>query len=273
MKILGVTILLFSISCELLAASGQIVFTVGDPVVTDVNNNSSAVENGQGLNQGDQIDTRSGLVQIKFSDGSFMALQPQTQFKIKEYQFNGTQDGSERSIYQLSQGGLRTVSGQIGKKNQRNYAIETPVATIGIRGTKFRLQLAPLTASALPADGWLQVIMGESGVVVVETSKGERLELNALEVVSVGGIDALISQIQQSGIATLEQQLNVVIENETRVEGEQLDAQGYRQIIEQQLFDAMERDDVIEEDDMTDDMTDECSDCFDDSDPVDLQMP
>jgi hypothetical protein len=220
-------------SVELQAASGKVVFTVGDPVLTNANK-TAAIVRGQGLNEDDEIDTRSGLVQIKFSDGSFMALQPQTQFKIKEYKFNGNQDGSERSIYQLSQGGLRTVSGLIGKKNQRNYAIETPVATIGIRGTKFSLQLAPLTSSGKPEDGWLQVSMGESGVVVLETSKGESLQLNALEVVSVGGIDTLISTVQSSGLIGLEQQLASLIESEVRPQGEQLNEDGTSQVIEEE---------------------------------------
>ena len=36
-------------------------------------------------------------------------------------------------------GGLRAVSGFIGKRNRRNYAMRTPVATIGIRGSSYDL--------------------------------------------------------------------------------------------------------------------------------------
>ncbi|MGB1239541.1 MAG: FecR family protein [Pseudomonadales bacterium] len=211
------------------ASSGQVVFKVGDPQLTNSQARGIELQQGQALEQGDQIDTRSGLVQIKFSDGSFIALQPQTQFKIKRYHYNGEQDGSERAIYQLSQGGLRTVSGQIGKRNKRNYAIETPVATIGIRGTKFRLQLAPLGEGA--NGSWLQVSMGESGRVALQFSDGQSRELSALQVARIGGVDNLIEQLQSAPLTELEAQLDDLIQQADRPIGDQLDAQGERRIV------------------------------------------
>ena len=91
--------------------------------------------------QGDTIITGRSTVQIRFSDGSLTALRPQTTFKIVDYQWKGKEDGSERGFFSLLKGGLRTISGAIGKRNRKNYQMKTPAATIGIRGTSYFLQL------------------------------------------------------------------------------------------------------------------------------------
>lgn len=49
-------------------------------------------------------------------------------------------DGS-RAFFRLVKGGFRSVSGLIGKVNQDNYRVSTPVATIGIRGTRYSARL------------------------------------------------------------------------------------------------------------------------------------
>ena len=76
--------------------------------------------------------------QIRMTDQSVIALRERTGFRIDEYQFSG---GEGRSVFSLLAGGMRTVTGAIGRlQNQRgNYAVNTPTSTIGIRGTHFTL--------------------------------------------------------------------------------------------------------------------------------------
>ena len=64
-------------------------------------------------------------------------LRERTAFRIDEYKFEGGEDG--RGIFTLLAGGMRTVTGLIGRAaGQRgNYAVNTPTSTIGIRGTDF----------------------------------------------------------------------------------------------------------------------------------------
>jgi hypothetical protein len=45
------------------------------------------------------------------------------------------EDGTENAVVSLLQGGFRTITGIIGRKNKDNYLIRTATATIGIRGT------------------------------------------------------------------------------------------------------------------------------------------
>ena len=89
------------------------------------------VESGDVLAVGDK-----STLQVRFTDESVVALRPNSQFKIENYQFNKNAD-TDRSLLGLLKGGMRTVTGLIGKANQKNYAVQTATATIGIRGTHF----------------------------------------------------------------------------------------------------------------------------------------
>lgn len=73
-----------------------------------------------------------------FHDGEKITLQPSSQMLIADYshQRPGQPD---RAIYRLTVGGMRALTGSIGKTNKDAYKIDTPVGTIGIRGTGFDL--------------------------------------------------------------------------------------------------------------------------------------
>jgi hypothetical protein len=72
--------------------------------------------------------------QIRMSDESILGLRAGTVFRIDEYQFAS---GNERSVFSLLAGGVRTVTGAIGRLQRDNYAVRTPTSTIGIRGTHY----------------------------------------------------------------------------------------------------------------------------------------
>jgi hypothetical protein len=78
--------------------------------------------------------------QLRFSDSALLALKPESEFRIEQYQFNGQQDGTEIAVFRLVKGGFRTITGQIGKLNRDQYQVLTTQATIGVRGTDYHLQ-------------------------------------------------------------------------------------------------------------------------------------
>ncbi len=119
------------------AAAGKVEFASGGAAVQGTDGSSRILAKGMDINTGDTILTGPGRAQIKFTDGGFMSFQPDTQFKIEDYNFDGKQDGSEKGFFRLIEGGLRAVTGLVGKQNKTNYRVATPVATIGIRGTYF----------------------------------------------------------------------------------------------------------------------------------------
>ncbi len=61
-----------------------------------------------------------------------------------------TQNGASRAFFSLLKGGFRSISGLIGKINQDEYQVTTPVATIGIRGTDYLVVICDATCATDP---------------------------------------------------------------------------------------------------------------------------
>lgn len=86
---------------------------------------------------GDVLTTqRDSYAQINFTDGSAATMRPNSTMKLEAYSFNQESPQSDGMFMRLVKGGLRTVTGLIGKRgNQDAYKIGTSTATIGIRGS------------------------------------------------------------------------------------------------------------------------------------------
>ncbi len=147
-RILSVVLITLSgalTSAEALAqAAARILFASGNVSITAANGTTRSAQRNGDLNSGDAITTgANSWAQLRFSDGALTSLQPDSNFRIDDYRYQGSADGSERGFFSLLKGAMRTVTGAIGRGNQRNnYRVETPTATIGIRGTKYLASLA-----------------------------------------------------------------------------------------------------------------------------------
>ncbi len=117
------------------AAAGQVTYAYGQAQALNAAGQARPLARGAELQSGDTVQTQQGRAQVTFADGGFVALQPNTTFKIADYNYAGKEDGSEHSFMELLKGGMRFVTGAIGHKNKQNYKIKTVVATIGIRGS------------------------------------------------------------------------------------------------------------------------------------------
>jgi hypothetical protein len=121
------------------ADAATVEFTIGDVKVIGLNGQSRRAIKGLQVHSGDTVDTAGGRAQLRFSDGAYVSLQPQSKFRIDEYRFDGKTDGTERGFFSLLSGGMRTITGLVGRTNKRTYQVTTSVATIGIRGTEYKI--------------------------------------------------------------------------------------------------------------------------------------
>lgn len=99
---------------------------------------------GAALAEGDVVITeRDSIAQIVFSDGSQIALRPGSRLAITRYHFDTSAPKSDSMVLDLLRGGLRTLTGLIGKRGDRDvYHMNVGhSATIGIRGTDFVARL------------------------------------------------------------------------------------------------------------------------------------
>jgi hypothetical protein len=122
------------------ANEGRLVFI--DGAVRIVRANAAPVEAklGDTVASGASVVTGAGRAHLRFADGALMSLQPNTTFVVDNYVFNGQNDGSERFVGSLIRGGLRMVTGLVGRRDARLFRMEGVVATVGIRGTAFKME-------------------------------------------------------------------------------------------------------------------------------------
>jgi hypothetical protein len=139
---------------EAAAVAARVDFTTPGVTVAGRDGRQRPLARGTQVDSGDTVRTGAdGRVQLRFTDGSYVSLQPNTDFAISDYKYEGKSD--DRGFFGLVRGAMRTVTGAVGRVNRNSYRITTPTATVGIRGTGGVIQILP--------DGGTLVI-GTSGV-------------------------------------------------------------------------------------------------------------
>jgi len=153
-----------------LANTGRVDFAIGNVTVTGSDGRGRALTRGTEVRSGDRIaSSADGRAQIRFSDGAYVSLQPNSEFDIKEYRFDGKADGTESALFGLFRGAMRTVTGLVGGVNRSRYQVSTPTATVGIRGTGGLI--------AIGGDG-STLVTGTSGIWSL-TNQGGTLDIPA----------------------------------------------------------------------------------------------
>src|SRR5687767_15056486 len=130
---------LASMSGAVLAASGTVSQLSGTLSVQKADGSVRILSQKSGIENGDTLNTqRDSYAQIKFPDGAQITLKPNTSVKIERFNFVENQPQQDSFLYGLVKGGLRAVTGLVGKRgNPDAYKVGTATATIGIRGTTF----------------------------------------------------------------------------------------------------------------------------------------
>ncbi len=97
------------------------------------------LEKGANVFLGETISTAiDSFVVLKMIDKSKLSIRPQSEMTLKAF---SEESGKEEALFDLVKGGLRALSGEIGKKNPEQFRVETVVASIGIRGTDFLVRI------------------------------------------------------------------------------------------------------------------------------------
>ena len=128
-----------------------------------------AVTGGQEIFEGQTLSTlQDGEVHIVTVDGGFLALRPNSSFRIDSYR---AERGDEDTIHlSLIKGALRSISGWIAKYRKEAYRLKTPTATVGIRGTDHETFEVDTPTGAYQAGTYQTVYQG---AVVLRSAQGE----------------------------------------------------------------------------------------------------
>jgi len=77
--------------------------------------------------------------QLRMTDGALLSMQADTSLAISNYQVDPG-NASSTVTMELLKGGLRTITGTLPKAGQ-SYELNTPVASIGVRGTHYEARM------------------------------------------------------------------------------------------------------------------------------------
>ena len=140
----------FAALCTLLAwcgaafaaqVAGTVVNLSGPLMARKADGSVKALGVKSEVEQGDTlVSEKNTYAQIKLIDNSEITLKPGTTFKVEAFAYDSAKPEGDRASFTLVKGGLRSITGLLGKRNRDKFELKTPAATIGIRGTTFVAQ-------------------------------------------------------------------------------------------------------------------------------------
>lgn len=122
------------------AGAGRIKSFVGDVSILRVGRVLRVVP-GLPVEQGDIVRTgKDGRVGMTFSDGARMALLPSSRVSIDEFSYDATTIAGS-FITSVHRGKVGFVSGAIAKSKRDAMRVRTPTTLLGVRGTRFLVEV------------------------------------------------------------------------------------------------------------------------------------
>jgi len=124
----------------------SVTLAVGDVKRITAQGTAAPLAAGAFIVEGDHIITGNNAVAVLvFNDEGRISLRANTELVVKHYKIDPT--GADTLLeFELVRGAVRQISGQAARKQPERYRLNTPIATIGVRGTDF---LAKTSANAL----------------------------------------------------------------------------------------------------------------------------
>ena len=115
---------------------GQVLWSMGQVERVDAAGKAKVLAKGDDVYEGDTIRSARGAhAQLRMRDEALLAVRPDSRMRLETYTYNGAEDGTERAVVELIKGGMRSITGAIGRTNKDNVLTRTPTVLIGIRGT------------------------------------------------------------------------------------------------------------------------------------------
>jgi len=119
------------------AQTAKVVFLRGDVSASDENATSlRQLSRGSQVAVGETVTTAAKAVaQLVFPDKSILLVKANSEVLIEAYRFEAKQPDADKSVIRVLKGGMRSLSGALGKRSADKVSYRTRFSTIGIRGT------------------------------------------------------------------------------------------------------------------------------------------
>lgn len=136
--------------------------------------NSIPSKIGSGVQMNDAIVTAKSKAKLSFEDNTTVNITEQSKLVIDDFVYD-PKKGAGKIAMKVALGTARYASGQIAKSNPQNVAVNTPTATIAVRGTDFSMTVDELGRSLvvlLPSCNEDKK-MCVTGAIIVKNDAGE----------------------------------------------------------------------------------------------------
>ena len=110
------------------------------------NKQSLSSQRGSGLERNDTVITARARAELTFEDKTNVKITEQSKLIIDDFVYDPRQ-GTGKLAMKVALGTARYASGQIAKTNPQNVAVQTPTATVAVRGTDFSMTVDELGRS------------------------------------------------------------------------------------------------------------------------------
>lgn len=139
--ILAAVLLIGSVAAQAADKAIGVVKKAEGAVSLERHGESLAVKTGTKVAEKDVVQTGGdGSVGIIFSDDTLLSLGPDSRLVLEEYAFEPA-EGKFAFWTRLSRGTAAYLSGKIVKLAPEAVKVQTPNAMVGVRGTKFAVQV------------------------------------------------------------------------------------------------------------------------------------
>jgi hypothetical protein len=117
---------------------GTAVFVQGRASLIQHSGQSRPLLKGTQVHSGDLIRTAAGArVQLRFADGAFVSMLPDSELGIDAYRYGGAATGRETAFFTLYRGGARFLTGAIGKAPGSRFRTTTALANLEVDSGQF----------------------------------------------------------------------------------------------------------------------------------------
>ena len=129
-------LLLWLLSTAAVADIGS-VFELSGTAVIKRGKETIAVTKGTVVATNDKVETKSGVVNIKFKDNTTVKVTENSALVIDDFVYDPKNAAGGKLSLKAAAGTVRYVSGNIAHNNPNSVKINTPTAAIAVRGTDF----------------------------------------------------------------------------------------------------------------------------------------
>ena len=156
------------LSFNINAAIGSVTEQKGIASITR-NKSSIEVKKNVGVDSNDLVQTGNGVVGISFEDNTQVRVTENSKLVIDDFVYDPKNKSAGKLGLKVAMGTVRYASGNIAHNNPSKVAINTPTATIAVRGTAFSMTVDEIGQSMIIL---LPNKDGSVGEIEVQTAMG-----------------------------------------------------------------------------------------------------